>query len=101
MSGQVLLGPTCPVEAEGQPCEDSPATDVAVTVHEPSGSDPTTPGEAVADGRTGDDGRFRIDLDPGDYLVTAEAGMYCEPVPVAVVAGEYAEVDVHCDTGIR
>jgi hypothetical protein len=34
VSGRVLLGPQCPVEVAGHPCEDQPAAHVAVIVFE-------------------------------------------------------------------
>lgn len=101
VSGRVLLGPTCPVEEKGKECDDTPAISVDVAVHEPSAEDPMTLGEVVAQASTEDDGSFRIDVEPGAYLVTATAGMFCQVTPVNVVDGEYAVGDVPCDTGIR
>ena len=44
---------------------------------------------------------YRIVVAPGDYVVTADAGMWCELMEARVTDGEYAEVDIPCDTGIR
>lgn len=52
-------------------------------------------------GRTDPGGVFRVALEPGDYVVTAEAGLSCEPVPVRVEAGRYTHLVLTCDTGIR
>lgn len=101
VTGLVHLGPTCPVEQPGQTCDDEPAAGVEVTVHEPSSDDPMTPGDEVASGTTDDEGVFRIPVEPGHYLVTATAGMFCDVVAVSVSDGEYAAADVPCDTGIR
>ena len=65
------------------------------------------PGEAYAAGpevartTTAADGTFTVVLDPGDYVVTAEAGISCELMDARVARGAYTEVDVPCDTGIR
>jgi hypothetical protein len=54
--------------------------------------------------RSDEDGRFRVGLSPGDYVVDPESG---DPFPVAgpqdvtVVEGAYTEVVVSFDTGIR
>ena len=99
--GRVALGPQCPVEVEGQPCPDQPASGVQVTVAGPSSTDPLSLGATVATGTTGDDGRFRIEVPPGSYVVTAAAGMSCDVIAVTVGEGAEVTVDVTCDTGIR
>ncbi|MDO9496360.1 MAG: carboxypeptidase-like regulatory domain-containing protein [Nocardioides sp.] len=91
IAGQVLLGPQCPVESLDEPCDALPAADVLVRVS----------GDQDATTRTDADGAFRLDLAPGDYVVTADAGMSCELIDAHVTAGAYATVDVPCDTGIR
>ncbi|WP_341927562.1 carboxypeptidase-like regulatory domain-containing protein [Nocardioides psychrotolerans] len=101
VTGQVLLGPQCPVEAVGEPCDPAPATGVTVTVSEQLPGEAYAAGPTVAEGVTDSSGRFRITLAPGDYVVTADAGMFCELMDVSVVAGEDAVMDVPCDTGIR
>jgi hypothetical protein len=101
VTGLVHLGPTCPVVQEGQPCDDVPAADVEVTVARQLPGEAYAAGKVVARGRTGADGRFRIDVAPGAYVVTAQAGMSCELMDVTVTADTYALVDVPCDTGIR
>ena len=97
----MLLGPQCPVEVEGQPCDDAPAAGVEVTVHEQLPGEAYAAGEVVARTTTDDDGHFRVDVEPGEYVVTADAGMSCELMDARVVADQYAVVDVPCDTGIR
>ena len=58
-------------------------------------------GKLVARGTTGPDGGFRIAVTPGDYVVTAEAGMSCELMDAHVAKDNYADIDIACDTGIR
>lgn len=99
--GTVHLGPQCPVEQEGVPCEDQPAAGVTVTVSEQLPGEAYAAGEPVARATTDDQGRFRIPVPPGEYVVTADAGMSCELMDVRVADGSFSRVDVPCDTGIR
>ncbi|MCW2795888.1 carboxypeptidase-like regulatory domain-containing protein [Nocardioides sp.] len=99
--GLVSLGPTCPVEQEANPCAAEAAADVKVTVSEQAPGEAYGAGKPVATGQTDADGRFRIDVPPGDYVVTSEAGMSCEFMDAHVTDGTYTEVQVPCDTGIR
>lgn len=101
VEGSVLLGPQCPVEIEGQPCDDEPAAGVEVTVHEQLPGEAYAAGEVVARATTDGQGHFRVDVDPGEYVVTADAGMFCELMDARVEEDEYVVVDVPCDTGIR
>jgi len=99
--GFVHLGPQCPVVTEDEPCDDKPAAGVKVTVSESIPGEAYVAGPAVASGTTGADGRFRIEVPPGEYVVTAEAGMSCELMDARVTEATFTEVDVPCDTGIR
>ena len=101
INGQVLLGPQCPVESVGEPCDDVPAADVLVSVSTQPPGEAYGAGEPVATTRTGADGTFELALAPGDYVVTADAGMSCEFMDAHVTEGAFATVDVPCDTGIR
>jgi hypothetical protein len=96
IEGRVLLGPQCPVVSEESPCPDKPVSaDVVVMNRE---------GQEIARGRSGVDGRFRIPLEPGDYVVQAlvtTRAMFAKPVDVTVSPGEFVRVDVLLDTGIR
>lgn len=101
VTGTVHLGPQCPVEQADQPCDDEPAGGVQVTVSEQLPGEAYAAGKAVARGETDADGAFRIAVPPGEYVVTADAGMSCELMDARVTADAYVEVDVPCDTGIR
>jgi hypothetical protein len=101
VTGLVLVGPQCPVETAGEQCEDQPAANVNVTVSERIPGDSYTAGEVVAHATTDDDGRYRIVVAPGDYVVSADAGMSCELMDASVTDGVFATVDIPCDTGIR
>lgn len=101
VTGTVHLGPQCPVETVEEPCPDAPAADVTVVVAERLPGEAYVAGETVATGTTDAEGAFRIDVPPGEYVVTAEAGMSCELMDAVVTDGEHVTVDVPCDTGIR
>jgi hypothetical protein len=101
VSGLVHLGPQCPVETAGDPCDDRPAAGVTVTVSKQIPGEAYVAGEEVARATTDADGTFHIAVGPGEYVVTADAGMSCELMDARVANGVYSEVDVPCDTGIR
>jgi hypothetical protein len=99
VSGRVLLGPQCPVEQVGNPCPDKPVA-AEVQVFE-AGSD-----DLVTSTDSGEDGRFRIDLEPGSYellpVVSDSGGLpYGKRLQVSVESGEYARVRLSLDSGIR
>ena len=101
VAGRVHLGPQCPVETEDDPCADEPAADSKVTVAEQLPGDSYGCGDVVARTTTAADGSFRVAVAPGNYVVTADAGVSCELMDARVVAGAYSNVDIPCDTGIR
>lgn len=96
IAGVALLGPQCPVQTEQDPCPDQPHQ-AWITVRR-------TSGDAVTRVRTGADGRFRVGLKAGDYVLDPEDG---DPFPTAsdqnvtVQQGTFTEVTVSFDTGIR
>ena len=96
IEGIALLGPQCPVQTLEDPCPDLPH-EAWIEVRRASG-------ESVTRIRSGEDGRFRIGLRPGRYILDPESG---DPFPVAgelevqVDEGVYAQVTVSFDTGIR
>ena len=83
------------------PCADEPAAGSRVTVAEQLPGDSYAGGEVVARTTTDADGSYRVAVAPGDYVVTADAGMSCELMDVRVTTGAYSQVDIPCDTGIR
>jgi hypothetical protein len=99
--GRVHLGPQCPVEIEGEPCPDEPAAGSTVTVAKRLPGESNAAGEVVARTTTDADGRYRLAVPPGSYVVTADAGMSCELMDARVAIGVYSKVDISCDTGIR
>jgi hypothetical protein len=105
IEGQVLLGPTCPVERIDSPCPPRPGANLAMQFY--AGGDTTT---YVANVTTDGEGRFHIDLPPGNYTIEGPCSgtMKCafayprlDSTTVTVHGGEFALVTVHGDTGIR
>jgi hypothetical protein len=99
--GLVLLGPTCPVEASPgenapEPCLTPYAAELVVLDSE---------NVKVATIMSGSDGRFTVDVAPGEYVVAPKSGTdsypIANPVSVTVVSGQYAEIQINYDTGIR
>jgi hypothetical protein len=101
IKGTVLLGPTCPVEASPGdnnpvPCLTPYAATLVVLDNE---------GVKVATITSGADGKFQVDVPPGDYVVAPETGSdsypIAQPQSVTVASGAYTEIQVNYDTGIR
>ena len=58
----------------------------------------------IASFTTGADGRFRVSLQPGHYIVSPAEQRFprpCGPFRVDVVAGKMTDVEWGCDTGMR
>ena len=81
------------------PCPDEPvAAEISVTK--------TGSSDVVATARSGEDGRFFLELEPGAYTLLASAKDGASlpvgtPTDVNVQAGQYPEVILNMDTGIR
>jgi hypothetical protein len=98
IKGRVFIGPMCPVVQEGVPCPDAPF-DASIRVRRASG-------KFVATVRSGRDGRFRINLAPGRYVLeplspNGGAPPSATPVTVRVRAHEFTRVRITYDSGIR
>jgi hypothetical protein len=93
--GTVVAGPACPGPVRvGSPCPDRPAA-VQLTFQKD--------GAPVASVTSSADGRFKVDLTPGRYVILGAAGRLpsVRQLAVDVPAGAYVEVAVSADTGIR
>jgi hypothetical protein len=96
IEGLVLLGPMCPVVSADDPCPDQPY-EAWIEVRNAAGG-------LVTGVRSGEDGRFRVGLRAGSYVLAPLSG---NPFPsaseqeVVVREGEYTDVVVGFDTGIR
>ncbi len=96
VEGQVLIGPMCPVVQEGEACPDQPyQADLTVT-------SPT--GRVIVRFRTEEDGRFRVPLAPGEYVLKPESENvmpFAPEQPFTVLPGQFTHVVVTYDSGIR
>ena len=99
--GVVLLGPTCPTgESPGAhdpvPCVTPYVANLVVLDSE------NVVAKRIVSAA---DGKFQVDLAPGEYVVTPATGAdtypIAQPVSVTVLPGTYAEVQINYDTGIR
>lgn len=95
LEGQVFIGPICPVMRVGEGCPDQPYQ-ALLTVNNPKG-------ERIVQIQTGEDGRFKIPLWPGAYILHPESEdiTFAEEQAVIVEAGMYTQVTVNYDSGIR
>jgi hypothetical protein len=99
---EAIAGPVCPVETDppDPDCAPRPVAGATVLVQPADGRD-----IVVAQGMTDADGRVRLELPAGDYLVVGAAveGLMGAPQPVAasVAAGRVTSVELAYDTGIR
>jgi len=99
IEGLVSIGPQCPVMEVGVPCPDRPYQ-AEIKVLE------AVSGRVVATFESGVDGRFRVDLPPGRYVLDpGEPLLVDEPraekITIDVEAGGYTEVTVRFDSGVR
>jgi hypothetical protein len=96
IEGTVLIGPMCPVMREGEECPDQPYQAV-LTVTSPKG-------ERIVQVQTEADGRFRIPLPPGEYILHPESPNilpFAQEQSFVVMESEFIRVDVKYDSGIR
>ncbi len=101
ITGAVVAGPQCPVVGpdSGPDCADQPLAATVVVKSADSRLE-------VTRFTTGADGRFRVPLYPGQYwldpLPVSPTGLPLgKPRSVTVVAGQFTEITVQYDTGIR
>lgn len=98
VEGLVLIGPTCPAAQSGTQCPDLPfEADLAIL---------NLDGEEVARGKSDADGTFRISLPPGEYVLVPERPFpdvppSASPIEFEVISGEYIELVIRYDSGVR
>jgi hypothetical protein len=98
--GSVILGPTCatgesPGAHEPVPCLTPYAAELAIL---------DADNKVVTRLTAGGDGRFEVSVPPGEYVVAPQSGdpfPIAQPVTVVVGAGEFAQIEINYDTGIR
>ena len=98
--GTVILGPTCatgesPGAYDPVPCLTPYAAELVIVDRD---------NVLVTRVSAGADGRFEVTLPPGEYVVAPQSSdsfPSAQPLPVEVTPGEYAEIQINYDTGIR
>lgn len=96
IEGQVLIGPICPVKREGRECPDQPYQAVLTVTNQR--------GKRIVQFQTDEDGRFKISLAPGEYILHPEspnAMPFASEQIVVVKEGMFTQVIVNYDSGIR
>ena len=96
VEGQVFIGPTCPVAQAGQDCSDKPYQ-ATLTVNSPNG-------RKIAQVQTDEQGRFKIPLAPGEYILHPESPNvmpFASEQTFVVAAGRFTQITVNYDSGIR
>lgn len=98
--GVVTRGPMCPVVRVGEECPDVPYETGIIVSHI------DTPSKifATISQRSDKDGKFLINLPPGDYMVNAVndgISKTCDSVLVSIGPDEIKNINISCDTGIR
>jgi hypothetical protein len=100
LSGDVVAGPTCPVEQVNHPCPPAVVPNREVDID-------TADGSVVATTTTDQHGHFSIMLAPGSYVVLVKVGpgmlgmRQITPGNVTVTAGQITYIKIELDTGIR
>jgi len=99
IEGLAVIGPVCPTVEESRPCPDRPYQAELTVRHADSGD---VAAVVVSD----TEGRFRIDVPPGSYIVDPGVPRLvseprAEPVKVDVEADRYAQVVIRFDSGVR
>jgi hypothetical protein len=101
VTGQVTLGPTCPVmqNPPDPQCADRPYETTIQVIQ--VGSPQSAPFTTV---KTDSQGEYSVTLPPGDYALQPVGGNMlprCETKNVTVVSSKMTQVNLSCDTGIR
>lgn len=96
VEGQVFIGPLCPVVQIGQECPDQPYQATLTVTN--------SKGREIVKVQTDEEGRFKIPLEPGEYILHPESP---NVMPFAgeqnfiVESGKYTQITINYDSGIR
>lgn len=96
IQGQVSIGPLCPVVQAGVDCPDKP--------YQASFTVLTSKGKEVTHFQSDADGMFKIALPSGDYILRPESPNslpYAPEQPFSVLAGQFTQLIITYDSGIR
>jgi hypothetical protein len=108
VTGQLIAGPTCPVERPGENCPPPRKVQGKVEIDTAPTSRSSPNGTPVETVSSDSSGHFSAELPPGDYTLTAlasgpapPAGRMSRSESVRVESGVVSEVTLVFDTGIR
>ena len=96
IEGIVTIGPMCPVMQEDVPCPDGPYQ-ATLTILEING-------KKVTQFQTDENGHFRVELLPGEYLLHPESPNqmpFAEDMLFTVNEHEFTYLEISYDSGIR
>jgi hypothetical protein len=96
IEGVVRIGPMCPVMQLNNPCPDQPYQATLTVL--------TTSGRKVTRFQTDEQGRFRVDLAPGDYVLHPESRNslpFAADIPFTVAQHKFTQLEISYDSGIR
>jgi len=101
VSGQVTVGPTCPVERipPDPNCADKPYVTTVQVIE--VGSPQSAP---FATAKTNEEGKYSVSLPPGKYALQPVGGSVmprCETKEITVLSLTPMSVNLSCDSGIR
>ena len=95
--GNITLGPINPVEREGE--ENDRSYQATISIKNQSGT------REIGRFTSGEDGRFKVFLKPGTYLVDPLPGdsgfPFAKPQLVTIEQDKFTEINIMYDTGIR
>ncbi len=99
IEGVVTLGPTCPPSGLQSPCPDRPF-EATIDILDAGGT------QIIATAVSDADGRFRVPLAPGTYVIrprqsSGRLPASVQPERVTVGTDQYSTVEIEYDSGIR
>jgi hypothetical protein len=96
VEGQVFIGPLCPVVQQGQECPDQPYQATLVVSN--------SNGREIVKVQTDEQGRFKIPLEPGTYILHPESPNvmpFAAEQTFRVETDKFTQLTIHYDSGIR
>jgi hypothetical protein len=96
IEGTVTVGPMCPVMQEDVPCPDQPYQATLTVL--------TRSGKKVTQFQTDENGRFRVNLSAGDYVLHPESPNslpFAADIPFTVNEHKFTQLEISYDSGIR
>jgi hypothetical protein len=96
VEGIAVIGPMCPVVQENVPCPDEPFQGTFTIL--------TAEGGRVTEFQTDEQGRFRVSLAAGEFVLRLESPKPmrgAKDIQFSVADGRYTALEIKIDSGIR